>query len=256
MSGGVGGRLRAAQKVGQRLEVAATGRRRAEGEGDGAVGRRRLEGQDGDAAAAGLVGNRHLGNQRGSKPARDHAQDRRQAGGAEPGHLARIGDTADVQRLCPQAMAFLEENQPLVAQRRQRHGLRQARGFGGRQRQVEAILEQRDRFEQRVVQRQRDDGAVDLADRQIGNQPVGDALANLAYEARIFARQRLQELTGGVIDFYFVPPERWEVVYDSGARGFPTTVIYDETGAEIARLAGEAAWDSYEAIALIDAIKN
>ncbi|MCZ4297026.1 TlpA family protein disulfide reductase [Henriciella marina] len=77
-----------------------------------------------------------------------------------------------------------------------------------------------------------------------------------AEEDRDYARQRLQELTDGVIDFYFVPPERWEVVYDSGARGFPTTVIYDETGAEIARLAGEAAWDSYEAIALIDAIKN
>lgn len=77
-----------------------------------------------------------------------------------------------------------------------------------------------------------------------------------AEEDRDYARQRLQELTGGVIDFYFVPPERWEVVYDSGARGFPTTVIYDETGTEIARLAGEAAWDSYEAIALVDAIKN
>jgi thiol-disulfide isomerase/thioredoxin len=77
-----------------------------------------------------------------------------------------------------------------------------------------------------------------------------------AEEDRDYARQRLQELTGGVIDFYFVPPERWEVVYDSGARGFPTTVIYDETGSEIARLSGEAAWDSYEAIALIEAIKN
>ncbi|RIJ31851.1 TlpA family protein disulfide reductase [Henriciella algicola] len=77
-----------------------------------------------------------------------------------------------------------------------------------------------------------------------------------AEEDRDYARQRLQELTGGVIDFYFVPPERWEVVYESGARGFPTTVIYDETGSEIARLSGEAAWDSYEAIALIEAIKN
>ena len=77
-----------------------------------------------------------------------------------------------------------------------------------------------------------------------------------AEEDRDYARQRLQELTGGVIDFYFVPPERWEVVYDSGARGFPTTVIYDETGSEIARLSGEAAWDSYEAIALIEAVKN
>ena len=77
-----------------------------------------------------------------------------------------------------------------------------------------------------------------------------------AEEDRDYARERLQELTGGVLDFYFAPPDRWDIVYDSGARGFPTTVIYDETGAEIARLSGEADWESYEAAALIDAIKD
>ena len=77
-----------------------------------------------------------------------------------------------------------------------------------------------------------------------------------AEEDRDYARQRLQELTGGVIDFYFAPPERWDIVYDSGARGFPTTVIYDAAGTEIARLSGEADWESYEAAALIDAIKD
>ena len=46
------------------------------------------------------------------------------------------------------------------------------------------------------------------------------------------------------------------MVYDSSARGFPTTVIYDEDGVEIARLAGEADWNSYEAAALVDAITN
>ena len=77
-----------------------------------------------------------------------------------------------------------------------------------------------------------------------------------AEEDRDYARERLQELTGGVLDFYFAPPDRWDIVYDSGARGFPTTVIYDETGAEIARLSGEADWESHEAAALIDAIKD
>lgn len=36
--------------------------------------------------------------------------------------------------------------------------------------------------------------------------------------------------------------------------GLPTTVIYDRNGRELARLAGEAEWDSAEALALIDYI--
>lgn len=75
-----------------------------------------------------------------------------------------------------------------------------------------------------------------------------------ATEDKDYARERLGELTGGVLDFYFAPPENWDVVYDTSARGFPTTVIYDGAGTEIARVSGEAAWDSYEAAGLIDAI--
>ncbi|MEQ8558049.1 MAG: TlpA disulfide reductase family protein [Henriciella sp.] len=77
-----------------------------------------------------------------------------------------------------------------------------------------------------------------------------------ATEDKDYAIQRLQELTGGVLDFYFAPPENWDVVYDAGARGFPTTIIYDANGEEIARLSGEAQWDSYEAAALIDTITD
>ena len=77
-----------------------------------------------------------------------------------------------------------------------------------------------------------------------------------AAEDKEYARQRLQELGGGNLDFYFAPPEKWDIVYDSGAKGFPTTVIYDAEGQEVARLAGEASWDSYEAAALIDAITD
>lgn len=77
-----------------------------------------------------------------------------------------------------------------------------------------------------------------------------------ATEDKDYAIQRLEELTGGVLDFYFAPPENWDIVYDTGARGFPTTVIYDADGVEIARLSGEAEWNSYEAVGLIDAITN
>lgn len=69
-----------------------------------------------------------------------------------------------------------------------------------------------------------------------------------------YARERLQELSGGVLDFYFTPPENWEIVYDAGARGFPTSILYGPDSLEIARIAGEADWESYEAVALIDKI--
>ncbi|MDJ0922174.1 MAG: TlpA disulfide reductase family protein [Henriciella sp.] len=76
-----------------------------------------------------------------------------------------------------------------------------------------------------------------------------------AEEDRDYAVQRLATLSGGVLDFYHAAPVAWDIVYDSGARrGFPTTVIYDETGTKIAQLAGDADWASYEAIGLIDAI--
>lgn len=77
-----------------------------------------------------------------------------------------------------------------------------------------------------------------------------------ATEDKAYAEERLVELSNGVLDFYFAPPERWDIVYESGAQGFPTTIIYDAEGKEIARLAGEAKWDSYEAAALIEEITN
>ena len=75
-------------------------------------------------------------------------------------------------------------------------------------------------------------------------------------EDRDYAQRRLKELGGeGVLEFYHAPPEAWDIVYDTGARrGFPTTVIYDANGFKVAQLAGEADWNSYEAIGLIDTI--
>ena len=71
-----------------------------------------------------------------------------------------------------------------------------------------------------------------------------------------YARERLTELGGRGLDFYAAPPTMAQIYYESGARGFPTTIIYGADGKEIARVAGEADWASYEAAALVDAILN
>ena len=69
-----------------------------------------------------------------------------------------------------------------------------------------------------------------------------------------YARRRLDELTGGVLDFYHAPPSDWEIVYGAGASGFPTTIVYDPQGREVARLAGEAPWSESLALAFIDEV--
>lgn len=74
-----------------------------------------------------------------------------------------------------------------------------------------------------------------------------------------YAKQRLNELTGGVLDYYAMLPEPagWDIVYDSGAsRGFPTTVLFTEDGVHAAMLEGEADWASYEAVSLINELLN
>jgi len=74
-----------------------------------------------------------------------------------------------------------------------------------------------------------------------------------------YAKQRLDQLSGGVLDFYTLSdgPEGWDAVYDMGAGGgFPTTILYDKSGLKVAKLEGEADWASYEAVALIDLLKE
>lgn len=65
------------------------------------------------------------------------------------------------------------------------------------------------------------------------------------------AETRLSELTGGVLDLYHAPD--YAPVYSASVQGFPTTIFYGPDGVEVFRLAGEADWSSYEAVALIDA---
>jgi thiol-disulfide isomerase/thioredoxin len=65
------------------------------------------------------------------------------------------------------------------------------------------------------------------------------------------AKAKLADLTGSTLTFYHDP--KMGVVYPMKARGFPTTVLYGPDGKEIARLAGEADWNSEEARGLIAA---
>ena len=65
------------------------------------------------------------------------------------------------------------------------------------------------------------------------------------------ARAMLAQLTGGVLPFLIDPARR--VAFAVRAPGLPTTVLYDRSGREIARLAGDADWNSPEAAALMEA---
>ncbi|MAB10803.1 TlpA disulfide reductase family protein [Hyphomonas sp.] len=73
-----------------------------------------------------------------------------------------------------------------------------------------------------------------------------------AAEDRDYAEKRLGQLGAANIPFRIVTPEQYELVYDSGVQGFPTSILYGPDGKEIARLAGEADWSSFEAVGFID----
>ncbi|KCZ46891.1 MULTISPECIES: TlpA disulfide reductase family protein [unclassified Hyphomonas] len=75
-----------------------------------------------------------------------------------------------------------------------------------------------------------------------------------AAEDKDYAEKRLGQLGAPNIPFRIVTPEQYELVYDSGVQGFPTSILYSPDGTEIARLAGEADWASFEAVGFIDAL--
>lgn len=75
-----------------------------------------------------------------------------------------------------------------------------------------------------------------------------------AEEDHAFARRRLSELGAANIVFHAVEDDAWDITYAAGAAGFPTTVIYNAQGLEVARLSGDADWASLEAVQFIDAV--
>ena len=68
------------------------------------------------------------------------------------------------------------------------------------------------------------------------------------------AKTQLLQLSGGALAFFHDP--KMAIVYPMKARGFPTSVLYDRHGEELARLAGEADWNAPEAHDLIEAALN
>lgn len=71
-------------------------------------------------------------------------------------------------------------------------------------------------------------------------------------EDKEFARQQLQRWTGGALGLYHTP--EFALTYDIGVRGFPTSIIYNAKGTEIARYAGELDWASIEAVGFVRAV--
>lgn len=67
-----------------------------------------------------------------------------------------------------------------------------------------------------------------------------------------FVRGQLRKLSGGVLEMFIA--HDLNITYSLGASGFPTTILYGPDGKEIARLAGDADWASYEALAFVDAV--
>jgi len=71
-------------------------------------------------------------------------------------------------------------------------------------------------------------------------------------EDKEFATGQLAKWTGNGLGFYYTP--EFALTYDLGARGFPTSIIYDAKGREIARYAGELDWASVEAVGFVKAV--
>lgn len=91
-----------------------------------------------------------------------------------------------------------------------------------------------------------------LAERFEGREVRVIAISQDELSDKQKARELLSELSDGRLDFYF--DHTRGVALDSRAGGMPTTIIYDRSGAEAARLTGDADWASAEAAALIEAV--
>lgn len=69
------------------------------------------------------------------------------------------------------------------------------------------------------------------------------------------ARELLQGLSSGALDFYIEPSKQlpFALLPKGRALGVPVTILYDAQGRELARLTGGADWASPQAQALIEA---
>ncbi len=75
-----------------------------------------------------------------------------------------------------------------------------------------------------------------------------------APEDAAYARKRLGELGAANLEFYHAPPGEGDFLFDAGVSGFPTTILFDASGKEVARIEGGVNWTSPEAAGFIDAL--
>lgn len=66
------------------------------------------------------------------------------------------------------------------------------------------------------------------------------------------AQTKLKELTGGALSFYHDPS--MTIPSDLQVSGFPTTIIFDRNGKEIARLTATTEWDSVDVRSMLDSV--
>ena len=64
------------------------------------------------------------------------------------------------------------------------------------------------------------------------------------------SREMLDGLSDGTLEFFHDP--NYQIPFAAKAQGFPTTILYDRQGRELARLSGDADWAGEEALGLID----
>lgn len=91
---------------------------------------------------------------------------------------------------------------------------------------------------------------ADLQDRYPEDQLKVVALSFNRVTDHPEAKQKLSDLTDGRLPFYGA--QKLNMMFTAKARGFPTTIIYDEEGREIARYEGDTEWASEQAIAFFD----
>ena len=94
-----------------------------------------------------------------------------------------------------------------------------------------------------------------LANLQSAVAPDGVLVVAVALDReynREANRKALSDWSGGALRFYF--DKSFGLAYEAGARGMPTTILYDRHGEEVARFSGAADWGGENAVALVRAI--
>lgn len=75
-----------------------------------------------------------------------------------------------------------------------------------------------------------------------------------APEDGVYARRRLGELGAANLGFYHAPPGKGDFLFDAAVTGFPTSILYDREGKEVARIEGAIDWTSSEAVGLVSVL--